>query len=273
MDTKLKNSKFKPIIKTIILILTLIFTFQSGICLVQLIRKTIYFNEECNDLRNTPAFLINVENDLTSISYYAYYLNEYGQNMTFEEYAEKSTYAANLKQEYEEKLDKALTLYREIQNLKKNEPEQDGTYYDEEYNLFYDINGNEYAYFEDFEFALEEQKSQNTSNEFTNLYAKPVVPSAPEVSQEITTFIYETTEPTTNNLPNTYYSHAEWEWEYNSLRNQIFSIVSDARSEETIKTELENQLNNDLTNLYEDEKWNFHEIRNRFEILLRNAHI
>ena len=141
MDTKLKNSKFNPIIKAIILILTLVFAFLSGTSSLQLIRKTIYFNNETKDFRNTPAFLVNVENDLETISYYSYNLNNYGQNMTFDEYSQNSPHAKNLRTEYEANLEKALFYFREIQEIKKNEPLQDGTYYDEECDLFYDKYG------------------------------------------------------------------------------------------------------------------------------------
>ena len=58
----MKKSKFNPIIKAIILILTLIFAFLSGTSALNLVRKTFYFNNETENIRNTPVFIENIQN-------------------------------------------------------------------------------------------------------------------------------------------------------------------------------------------------------------------
>ena len=60
MDTKLKNSKFNPIIKAVVLILTLVFAFLAGTNGLELARKTIYFNN-AERLQDSPVFKENVE--------------------------------------------------------------------------------------------------------------------------------------------------------------------------------------------------------------------
>ena len=104
MDTKLKNSKLRPIIKAIILILTLVFAFLAGTNGLELARKTIYFNN-AERIQDTPAFKENIENEIGNIFYresIVYALsNYYGQNMSFEEFCEKSKLAQNIKEEHE----------------------------------------------------------------------------------------------------------------------------------------------------------------------------
>ena len=105
MDIKLKNSKFNPIIKAIILILTLVFAFLAGTNGLELARKTIYFNNAVR-IQDTPAYKENIENELGSILYRRSVvhalMNNYGQNMTFEEFCEISTLAKDIKAENEE---------------------------------------------------------------------------------------------------------------------------------------------------------------------------
>ena len=63
MDTKLKNSKFRPIIKVVVLLLTLIFAFLAGTNALNLARKTIYFNN-AERIQDTPAFKENIEDKI-----------------------------------------------------------------------------------------------------------------------------------------------------------------------------------------------------------------
>ena len=89
MDTKLKNFKFNSIIKTVIILLTLVFAFLAGTNAFDLARKTIYYSNESETIQNTPVFLKNVERVLLPISWNSGNLDSYGQNISFEEYCEK----------------------------------------------------------------------------------------------------------------------------------------------------------------------------------------
>ena len=242
MDTKLKNSKFNPIIKATILILTLIFAFLAGTNALDLARKTIYFNN-AERIQDTPAFKENIENELMNIIYnqsvsYAL-LDYYGQNFTFEEFCEKSKLAQNIKEQNEAALNEALDYFSQIEEIKKLEPENDGTYYDEEDELFFDQNDNAFYSLESFkENIYFENNPYSTPKETTGVYN-------PDVSEPVTTPQSETT--STSNSVNygtnkTYKTHAEWEYEYEKLRNNIFGLVDDARSYKTINNEFQEKL-------------------------------
>jgi valyl-tRNA synthetase len=73
------------------------------------------------------------------------------------------------------------------------------------------------------------------------------------------------------NLTNkTYKTHAEWEYEYQKLRDNIFSLVDDARSPETIKNEFNTKLLQRLKNSFEEEKESLENSIARREKLLSN---
>lgn len=265
MDTKLKNSKFNPIIKAIILILTLIFAFLAGTNALDLARKTIYFNN-AERIQDTPAFKENIENELMNIIYnqsVSYALSDYyGQNFTFEEFCEKSKLAQNIKEQNEAALNEALDYFSQIEEIKKLEPQNDGTYYDEEDELFFDQNDNAFHSLESFkENIYFENNPYSAPKETTTIYN-------PDVSEPITTPQSETT--STSNSVNygtnkTYKTHAEWEYEYEKLRNNIFGLVDDARSYKTINNEFQEKLSEDLLLAFEEAQWDLESFRNSFE--------
>jgi hypothetical protein len=244
LDTKLKNSKFNPIIKAVVLILTLVFAFLAGTNGLELARKTIYFNN-AERIQDTPAYKENIENELGSILYRRSVvhalMNNYGQNMTFEEFCENSTLAKDIKAENEEDLKKALDYFDQITEIKKLEPKNDGTYYDKDAEMFFD------QYDHGF-YSLEEFK-ENIYFE-NNPYSEDNV-TKPYTQQSETTLV---SVETSNVINKTYKTHAEWEYEYQKLRDNIFSLVDDARTPETIKAEFQEKLISRLTSAYEQQE-------------------
>ncbi len=265
MDTKLKKSKLNPIIKGAILILTLVFAFLTGTNALDLARKTIYFND-AERIQDTPVFKENVENKILNLAWSCSIVNEFGQNLTFEEFCNNCVTAKNIKIENENDLKNALNYYDQILQIKKLEPANDGTSYDEDYGMFYDKYNNEYGTLESFNYAIEEE----INSSFTNLSVMSTDDIEVEVTApnqiETTTMLLNPPNTSSNNIEvKTYKTHAEWEYEYAELRRQIFSIVDDARSPETIRAELEHKLNDNLKIAYNNEDWALTEIRNKYQ--------
>lgn len=284
MDTKLKNSKFNPIIKAVVLILTLVFAFLAGTNGLELARKTIYFNN-AERIQDSPVFKENVEKELTNILYrrsVIYALeNMYGQNLTFEQFCETSKLAQNIKTENQETVNKALNYFDQITEIKTLEPKQDGTYYDNNEDYFFDKHDNCYDTFESFKYSLYDRGEAYLNaydDEINQYYVEDYDDDIDDYEEDIT---YAVTHPnqieTTTvsvDIPNittqnknikNYETYAEWQYEYQQLRNKIFSIVDDARSHDTIKAELQEQLINDLTSAYEEEKWALEDLRQEYQ--------
>ena len=138
MDTKLKKSKLNPLIKSVILILTLVFAFLSGTSALNFVRKTFYFNNETENIRNTPIFIKNIQNELDFLSWeVGSTLENFGQNMTFDDFSKSTSNVKDLKESYESQLKDALYYYNQIQEHKKVQPIPDGTSYDSENDIFY----------------------------------------------------------------------------------------------------------------------------------------
>ena len=273
MDTKLKKSKFNPLIKGVILILTLIFAFLSGTSALNLVRKTIYFNNETENIRNTPIFIKNIQNELDFLSWeVGSTLENFGQNMTFEDFSKSTLNTKDLKESHDSQLKDALYYYNKIQEHKKVQPLPDGTSYNNESGCFYIDNGDyqeEYGSLESFQEELNRFPYFNTnnvsSNQTTNADSNYV---QGEVTSPLTTFVVETfvvENPDTDYMShNKYNTRAEWEYDYANLRRRLFEIVNDARSEETIKTELEIKFNEQLVSRYEASQEGLYNLRENF---------
>ena len=269
MDTKLKKSKFNPIIKAIILILTLIFAFLSGTSALNLVRKTFYFNNETENIRNTPVFIENIQNELSYLSWEtASRLEDFGQNMTFDDYSKKTKYARDLNAHFKEELETALYYYNKIQEHKKNKPLPDGTSYDSDTGCFYIENNDyteEYGSLEVFQEELSQfpffnankvSSEKNITTDEITIYE--------DVSSPETTFVIENPDTEDYVLKNTYNTCAEWEYDYANLRTRLFEIVTDARSEDTIKKELEIKYNERLVSQYEEEQEFIYHLRSKY---------
>ncbi len=268
MDTKLKNSKIQPLIKVIVLILTLVFAFLAGTNGLELARKTIYFNNETENIRNTPIFIKNIQNELDFLSWeVGSTLENFGQNMTFDDFSKSTSNAKDLKESYESQLKDALYYYNQIQEHKKVQPIPDGTSYDSENDIFYIQNGeytDEYGSLAAFQEELNRFPYFNTNNVSSNQTTKADSNYVQgEVTSPLTTFVIEN--PDTDYLPhNKYNTRAEWEYDYANLRRRLFEIVNDARSEETIKKELEIKFNEQLVSYYETSQEGLYNLRENF---------
>ena len=264
----MKKSKFNPIIKGVILILTLIFAFLAGTSTLDLVRKVFYFNNETENIRNTPIFIKNIQNELEFLSWeVGSTLENFGQNMTFDDYSKSTSDAKDLKETYESKLKDALYYYNQIQEHKKVQPLPDGTSFDSEYGTFYIENGEyteEYGTLEAFQNELSHFPYFNSNKVSSNQSTVTYETSAPEdLTSPVTTFVVENhdTDYVTHNKFNT---RAEWEFDYANLRSRLFEIVNDARSEETIKKELEIKYNEQLVSYYEAAQEGLYNLRSNF---------
>ncbi len=268
MDTKLKKSKLNPLIKGAILILTLVFAFLSGTSALNLVRKTFYFNNETENIRNTPIFIKNIQNELDFLSWeVGSTLENFGQNMTFDDFSKSTSNAKDLKESYESQLKDALYYYNQIQEHKKVQPIPDGTSYDSENDIFYIQNGeytDEYGSLSAFQEELNRFPYFNTNNVSSNQTTKADSNYVQgEVTSPLTTFVIEN--PDTDYVPhNKYNTRAEWEYDYANLRRRLFEIVNDARSEETIKKELEIKFNEQLVSYYETSQEGLYNLRENF---------
>ena len=268
MDTKLKNSKLRPIIKAIVLILTLIFAFLAGTNALNLARKTIYFNN-AERIQDTPAYKENVQETLRNLMYRGNFINirenHFSQNLTFEQFCEKSERAQHIKEEHENNLNEALNYFDQITEIKELEPPKDGTYYEydyDDYEYFYDQYENEYSSLEEFKENGEffDNNPYSVEKETTTIFNPDV--TSPSLPQTDATTVSVTTSTVTNQV---YKTHAEWEYEYQKLRRNIFSLVDDARSRETIKAELQENLINALNNAYAEEAVSLEELREEYQ--------
>ncbi|MBR3809284.1 MAG: HAMP domain-containing histidine kinase [Clostridia bacterium] len=268
MDTKLKKSKLNPLIKGVILILTLIFAFLSGTSALNLVRKTFYFNNETENIKNTPIFIKNIQNELDFLSWeVGSTLENFGQNMTFDDFSKITSNAKDLKESYESQLKDALYYYNQIQEHKKVQPLPDGTSYDSEMSTFYIENGEyteEYGSLEAFQNELSHFPYFNSNKVSSNQTTVTNENSSQEdLTSPVTTFVVEN--PDTEYVPhNKYNTRAEWEYDYANLRRRLFEIVNDARSEETIKKELEIKYNEQLVSYYETSQENLYNLRGNF---------
>lgn len=269
MDTKLKNSKLRPIIKAIVLILTLVFAFLAGTNGLELARKTIYFNN-AERIQDTPAYKENVQETLRNLLFRGNIINirenYYSQNLTFEQFCESSELAKNIKTDNQKTINEAISYFDQITEIKKLEPKQDGTYYDKDADAFYDKYDNYYDTFESFKYALYEYGEAYINvynhNPDYEIYEEPV--TSPRVTIETTTPYVDVQNNTTQDIKN-YETYAEWQYEYQKLRNKIFSLVDDARSHETIKAELQQDLVNDLKTAYAEETVYLEDLREEYQ--------
>ena len=269
MDIKLKNSKFNPIIKAIILILTLVFAFLAGTNGLELARKTIYFNN-AEKIQDTPAYKENVQETLRSLLFRGTFINlrenHYSQDLTFEEFCQSSELAKDIKNGNQKTINEAISYFDQIAEIKKIEPKQDGTYYDKDEDAFYDKYDNYYDTFESFKYALYEYGEAYINvynhNPDYEIYEEPV--TSPRLTLETTTPYVDGQNNTTQDIKN-YETYAEWQYEYQKLRKKIFSLVDDARSHETIKAELQQDLVNDLKTAYAEETVYLEDLRQEYQ--------
>ena len=122
MDTKLKNSKYHPLIKLVAVLLTIIFAFFTGISALSYLRKAVFYADTTNDVKSTPAFAIEIKNTMAKLQYFKQVTEIYEQDLSYEDYL-KTDKAKDLIRKYNEKEERAIKLFDTIQELKKLRPQ------------------------------------------------------------------------------------------------------------------------------------------------------
>ncbi len=117
MDIKLKNFKIN-IIKTVSLLLSLVFCFISSYGLFGNLTKKAFYNCSVNNVTDSVAFCKTFNQDLIDIIQLCDY-SEFSGYKTFDEFSKNSEKAEIIKMHYSQKEKKALDLFEEIENFKK----------------------------------------------------------------------------------------------------------------------------------------------------------
>ena len=145
MDTKLKKSKYHPLIKLVAVLLTITFAFLTGVNALSYLRKAVFYADIGNDITSTLAF----KNELTHTISTIYSLKEateiYEEDLSEKEYL-KTNKAKKIIEEYNQKEERAVKLFNVIQELKKLRPDIIETK-----NGIYEIEENGYVYFDEIE--------------------------------------------------------------------------------------------------------------------------
>ncbi len=258
----MKNYKYSPIVKVICFILSVICSYSFAVNTFSLIRKEVYFNgvSEKSEFTKTWIFNENISDVISHITNLAYSSDKISQETNFKEFIESDEICVELTKSFEKKKSDALYLFEQIQILKQLEPNEDGSYYDSEYELYYAADDSTYTSLDDW-YSEKFINWQGNNSSYTEVYNPNDKISYSndkyDDNTEVTTMVsVENAVVPTISVPvitdnKKYYTHAEWEKEYQDLRNAIFSIVADATSKQTITEELDYRLNERLIEEYE----------------------
>ena len=254
MDTKLKNSKYHPLIKLVAVLLTIIFAFLTGVNALNFLRKGVFYASEDGELKNTPIFASEIKSTIWQIESLTDDVGFYDKDLTYKEYL-KTDKAKKIIKSYNKKEDRAIKLFNTIQELKNLRPDVIETE-----QGAYKIKENGYVYFPEND---EYVKVENFYDSYNNYYYNG------EYSEEVTSVVvynydgeriaYPTDDKELFAIKEEYKSYSEWNYKYQQLRNAIFDIVNDAISVDQIKEEinyakteaLKDNYYNDITQLTE----------------------
>ncbi len=269
MDTKLKKSKYHPLIKLVAVLLTITFAFLTGINALNYLRKAIFYADIGNDITSTLAF----ENELTNTIRTIYSLKEateiYEEDLSEKEYL-KTDKAKKIIQEYKEKEERAIKLFNVIQELKKLRPDIIETK-----NGVYEIEENGYVYFDE----IGEYVDANVFYDYYNDYYYEG-----EYSEQVTYVVYNdeyngniilpTNDEELFAIKEEYKSYSDWNYKYQQLRTAIFNIVDNAISEEQIRDDIQFEAEEYLYESYymdiKENTYRLNELRNVKFILKNN---
>lgn len=255
----MKKSKYNPFLKATAIILTVVFAFLAGCQGLNAIRKAIFFNCTDGNFYQTEAAQSSVRSVLWNLSALKPIIGVYSDDLTFEKFQE-TDYAKEQLNLLNQEEERAIKLFRTIQELKKLKPETmeeitvpqlqkwvidaNGNYFntetgeictpDEYYNYYYN---SEDEYFGDYS-ATEDMTSYSV-----DLYpSEPYVISSIPISDEELFALKES-----------YANFDEWNNKYQLLRAHIFELVDDATSEETITQEFDDKRYWLLDEIYNNE--------------------
>ncbi len=234
MDTKLKNSKYHPLIKLVAVILTIIFAFLTGINALSYLRKAIFYADNTAGFKSTPAFANEIRNTVSSISSLKEATEIYKEDLSEKEYL-KTDKAKKIIKEYNEKEERAIKLFNTIQDLKKLKPDIIETK-----NGVYEIEENGYVYFDELGEYVH-------ADEFYDYYNDYYYEG--EYSEQVTYVVYNdeydndiilpTNDEELFTLKDEYTSFSDWNYKYRQLRTAIFDIVDNAINEEQIRDDIQ----------------------------------
>ena len=244
MDTKLKNSKYHPLIKLVAVLLTIIFAFFTGINALNFLRKGVFYASEYGEFKNTPIFASEIKSEIVLIESLQDEVDTYNKDLTYKEYLKTDEAKATIKK-FDQKEERALKLFNTIQELKKLRPDTIETN-----NGTYDIDDNGIVYMPEYDEHVEVHEFYDYYNDY--YYDN-------EYSEQVTTFAYnyegERIEyPADDNelfkIKEEYTSYSDWNYKYQQLRSAIFDIVDTAVSVEQIKDYFDLEKTEELERAY-----------------------
>ena len=261
MDTKLKKSKYNPFLKATAIILTVVFAFLTGCQSLNAIRKALFFNCTDGNFYQTEAVQSSMRNVLWDLQALKPFIRFYSDDLTFEEFCE-TEYAEEQIAVLNQREERAIKLFRTIQELKKLKPETteditesqlqkwvidaSGNYFNtetgevctpEEYYNYYNNPDEEFDEFTDY-----------SDNEEVTSFSVEYYPTEPNEISSI-----PITDEELFSLKESYANYDEWNNKYQLLRSHIFDLVEDATSEETIAQEFDDARYWRLSEIYDSE--------------------
>ena len=160
MDTKLKKSKYNPFLKATAIILTVVFAFLTGTQSLNAIRKAVFYNCTDGDFSQTEAVQSSMRNVLWDLQALKPFIKFYSEDLTFENFCETDFAKEQVAHLYQEE-ERAIQLFRTIQELKKLKPEQMQKYKSELETKFKEI--------KDKIFAIDNDQKYNYQDKYEKL--------------------------------------------------------------------------------------------------------
>ncbi len=233
MDTKLKNSKYHPLIKLVAVLLTIIFAFFTGVSTLSYLRKAVYYASTNNQLKNTPVFASEIKRTVLQIQALKDAVDSYNRDLTYDEYL-KTDAAKKIIKRFDNKEERAIKIFNTIQEFKKLRPDTIVT------------NNGTYAIDENGIVHFPEDDSYISVNEFYDYYNNYYYEG--EYTEQVTSVViyyeddneisYPTDDKTLFEIKSEYKSYSEWNLKYQQLRSAIFDIVDTAVSVKQIKDDI-----------------------------------
>ncbi len=254
----MKKSKYNPFLKATAIILAAVFAFLTGYQSLNAIRKAIFFNCIDGNFYQTEAVQSSMRSVLWNISALKPIIDIYSDDLTFEEFCE-TDYAKEQVTLLNQQEERAIKLFRTIQELKKLKPETTEEITAPQLQKWViDANGNYFntetgeictpnEYYDYYDNSEDEDFGDYSDNEDVTSY-QVVYPSEP---YEISSIPISDDE--LFSLKESYANFDEWNNKYQLLRAHIFGLVDDATSEETITEEFDDKRYWHLDEIYNSE--------------------
>ncbi len=248
MDTKLKNSKYHPLIKLVAVLLTITFAFLTGINALNYLRKAIFYADNTAGFKSTPAFAIEIKNTMRELESFKDATEFYDKDLSYEDYL-KTDKAKKIINKYSKKEERAIKLFNTIQDLKELRPDIIETN-----NGVYEIEENGYVYFSETDEYVNANSFYDTYNNY--YYDGEYSEQATSVYVEYNDYegvAYPTDDEELFKIKDEYKSYSDWNYKYQQLRSAIFNIVNNAVSVEQIKEEIQDDVDFVLSEEYSDD--------------------